>query len=111
MNQLQQALAAAVRALDTDHQRVAAVLAGDRAAVAPLDPALAALCAELVSRRYLEPGLTGLALLAEAALAHGAAVGAHLEWIDARQAAGRPPVLAYAIPLQPDRFTVDLLAG
>lgn len=108
MRELLQALAAAVHDLDTDHRRVAAVLTGDLAAPAPLDPALAALCSELVSRRYLEPGLTGLALLAEAAGAHPGAVRAHLDWIDHHHVTARPLVLA--IPLQPDRLTIDLRA-
>lgn len=110
MRDLLQALAAAVRDLDTDHVRVAGVLAGDLAAQPPVDPALAALCADLVSRRYREPGLTGLGLLAEAAEEHGEAVRAHLDWLDARRAAMLPPPVP-AIPVQLDRFTVDRLAS
>ncbi|MDP3713026.1 MAG: hypothetical protein Q8R60_11160 [Mycobacteriales bacterium] len=111
MSDLLQAMAAAVRDLDTDHVRVAAVLAGDLVAQPPLDPALAALCADLVSRRYREPGLTGLGLLAEAAVEHGAAVVAHLDWLDARRTSARPATLGEAIPLQLDRVAVDLLTG
>lgn len=111
MNELLQALVAAVRDLDTDHLRVASVLRGDLGADVPVDPELAALAAELVTRAYLEPGLSGLALLAEAAVEHGDAVRSHLEWADARRVATRPASVVEAIPVQLDRLTIDLLAG